>query len=390
MTVSRRAWGTTVVAILMFTMLGGYIWSGVAVASVWAVRNQFRLPQVASDKPIAPDISREVLNRALLAAPVSQPIYNAILVADAKRAPASVLKPKLAVLRKLGWRDPTSVQNMIANALVTNDLGDIAEAGDALLRQERLVSEATLLMVLLEAYPDTWRNVASRLARNVAWRYTYLERAGSLNSVEQFDGRYRTLSAMQAGGDRLKRQELAPFVSLMTEKGRIGDARKLWLAHVGAKPAVLLDPDFDAALKQSLLALPTTPFEWRFEGGVGYVADVSADGLRGARVSIQWDGRSVPVFLSQRTAAKPGRYRVAVKVEGEPAEFARRIGFRLRCGDLTAAFDKEAIMPGNVLSLAMQDDVRCEFPVLEIFGKIQEPRRAVDVAFTAVRMERVQ
>lgn len=384
---SRRTWGTTIVATLLITLLGFYIWFGSTVSAVWSVRNQFKLPQIASAKPLAPDMPTAFLNRALLAAPVSQPMFDAILVTQAKRDPAIDLKRQLAVLRKLGWRDPTSVQNMIANALVTKDLSHIAEAGDALLRQNKLVDEATLLMALLEAYPDTWASVASRLAQNVPWRYTYLERAGSLSSAEQLDGRLRTLSVLQARGDRLKRQEIAPFVSLLTEKGQIREARQLWIAHVGARPNILLDPDFNAALKQSVLMIPTTPFEWRFEGGVGYVADVASDGLLGARVSIQWDGRSVPVFMSQRTGALPGKYRLTIKIEGEPAEFSRRIGFRLRCGSEIVGFDKEAVMPGNILWLAMRETVGCGFPVLEIFGKIQEPRRAVDIAFTSVRME---
>ncbi len=389
MTHVRRAWLTAGLAGVLMTMLGVYIWLGASVATVSAVRTQFRLPQIGNERPELPAVSAMMIDRALMAAPLKQSIYNAHLVVEAAKMPGLDLRAPLAVLRRLGWRDPTSVQNMISNALVTTDLADIAEAGDALLRQDVLIDEATGLMVLLEAFPETWPSVAKKLAQDVPWRYRYLEKGGLLSTPEQLDGRLRTLSMLQARGDLLKRQELAPFVTLMTDQGRVLEARRLWIAHTGEKADLLLDPMFTGALKQSLLGLPTTPFEWNFQGGVGYVADITTDGMQGARGSIQWDGRSVPLFLTQRTGAKPGRYQLNVKVEGEPIEFSRRIGFRLRCDAGAVPFDREAIGPGNMLVLTMSNNVACAFPILDVFGKVQEPRRAVDVAFSSVQMKRV-
>jgi hypothetical protein len=384
---SRPVWKPASIAVVLSVLLGTYIWLGAAVATVASVRNQFRLPQSATGRALRPQVSDTIIDRALQAAPTSQSIYNAHVVARAAETPGSDLRAPLALLRKLGWRDPTSVQNIISNALVTSDLSDIAQAGDALLRQDALVDEATQLMVLLEAFPDTWAGVATRLAQNVPWRYRFLEKAGSLSSPDQLDGRLKTLSALQARGDRLKRQEVAPFVTLMADNGRIAEARKLWLGHVGGKSAILFDSDFELALKQSVLLIPTTPFEWSFQNGVGYVADVASNGLQGARISIQWDGRSVPLFLLQRTGAGPGRYRLHVRVEGEPLEFDRRIGFRLRCDAKTVAFDDASVGAGSVLVLTTPGAVDCNFPVLDVFGKLQEPRRAVDVAFMSVQIE---
>lgn len=379
---------TICLSLVLTVLFVAYVWCGMSVAAIASVRSQFRLPGIATGQTKLPKISKDAISRAIWAAPINQSVFNAHIVMRANENSRSDVRASLMLLRKLGWRDPTSVQNMISNALVTQDLSDIAIAGDALLRQDVLVEEATGLMVLLEAYPETWAGIETRLASNVPWRYRYLERAGSLATDEQLDGRLKTLVALQRRGDRLQRQEVAPFVTLMVDKGRIAQSRALWLNHTGVKPDVLLDSDFVAAQKQSLLALPTTPFEWSFNGGLGFVADVATDGLNKARVAIQWDGRGVPVLMTQQTGAGPRRYRLHVRVDGEPINFSRTIGFRLRCGVETVGFS-DGIIVGSDLVLTMHDKISCSFPTLDIFGKLQEPRRAVDVAFVSVRMEAV-
>ncbi len=385
-----RQFATGLVGLTLACLVSSYIWFGNSMASVVSVQTRYKLPQPGVAPLPIPKIPTDVLKRAILAAPLDQPLLNAVVVARSAGEKPKDFAQAMAVLKRMGWRDPSSLQNIIIHALETTDIPTIVDCADALLRQDVLIEQTSALMVLLEGFADTAPTVVARLKQGTPWRYTYLERAGSLTAPDQISGRLNTLTTLMAGGAKVQRQEVGPFVMVLAAAGEVAQARNLWLTHTGQRRDVLLDPDFTAALNQSKLQVMPVPFEWQFGAGLGSVADIAADGLSGNRVSIQWDGRGVPVFVSQQTGAGEDRYQLFVRVEGEAAEFARRIGFRLRCGEGAVAFEDPVALPGNIMSLTLPRQNVCDYPVLEVFGKVQDVRRAVDVAFSSIRMQEVK
>lgn len=321
--------------------------------------------------------------------PLNQNLVHAGFVSNSSGMSAADRARWIAVMRKMGWRSTPTLQTIINNALETQNLNDIIVVADALLRRRQLFEQAVGLMNLLETEPATKNGVYNRLKKKVPWRTDYLQLGGEIKVPQIIDARIQTINRLQASGDLLTRQELAPSVSAMVAAGRLKDAHAIWRANTRAAPTALHDGNFRVAVGAGADTNFSFPFEWQFYSGTGFSTYPSKDGLSGAIVAIQWDGRGVPLFMSQLTSATPGNYRFTFKVDGDAQQFATKIGVRFRCGSETIALRNKVLPNSQLVTAETIAPVPCKFPWLDIFGQIQERGAAVDLAFSRVALARV-
>lgn len=369
----------------------GFIWLGIAPAQVVSVGERYRLPLATGSKiSVAPGIDAGQLQKAVLAEPIDQAVVNAAMVTSLAQRPSSDPRPWLNVVASLGWRNMTAQQNIIAAAIQRDDIPSIVNSADALLRVGTLFGEATAVMNLAEAYPETWPRVITLLKSNVSWRHDYLGQASPSMLPAILDGRIRTIAALQRAGDRPDRQQVRPLVAALAAAGRLAEADSVWRDYTGDRGSALYDVRFERALAQ--LDQPLTPlsFDWSLNLDSGYTTDIASNGLGGAVLTVRWDGRGVPVFFSQQTSAAPGHKILRVRVDGDTQIFGERIGFRLRCGGSVAEFAPVG-RPGSLdLTLATIQPVTCSFPSLEAYGRVGKSVRSFDGAITAISMNEAQ
>lgn len=385
MTLAARRVLAAMIAILGLTLTVLYVSTGLAPKIVEARTGEFRLPSVDGGKiNIATDIDTGTLRQAVRAAPISQPVFNAAMVAAIAKNPQADRRSWMKALRSLGWRDTVAQQNLIADAIIRQDVGTLVASADSLLRRNTVILEATQVMNLAEAYPETWPQVFALLKDRVDWRYAYLERAGSMTVPAVLDGRAKTLTALMRAGDRLEGQEVRPFVFALVNAGRIAEADRLWRAYTNDNSNLIHDSQFRQALALGSSPATPHPFLWSLGSGYGYSVGIDPNGLGSAVVTLQWDGRGVPVFLSQMTSAKPGRLRLRIKVEGDQKAFGERIGARLRCDDLLTPLLPVPRPGATDLVLETEKASPCEFPTIQIFGIVQPTTREFDGALSGL------
>lgn len=322
--------------------------------------------------------------------PLNQNLVNAGLALKSDELSADERALWITVIGKMGWRSTAASQTLVNEAIKTQDLTNVTTIADALLRRQKLFEETVKLMNLLEAEPSTWRGVYSRLKADVPWRVNYLQYAGKIKQPAVVEGRIRTLRALQAGGDRLTRQELAPSIAMLVGTGRLKEAEQIWRANEKVPPIALHDQNFRIAVGAGSNTDFSFPFEWQFFSGAGFSAYPSEDGLNGVTVVIQWDGRGVPVFMSQLTSATPGNHRFSFKVDGDAQKFANKIGVRFRCGNEVIRLRNSIKLNSQTVIAETITPITCEFPWVDIFGQIQDRGAAVELAFNRVMLNRIE
>jgi len=335
------------------------------------------------------EISTAELARAIAKDPLNQSLVNAGFVLQENDLTSNERARWLAVIGKMGWRSTAAMQMLINEAVKTQDLRGVTVVADALLRRQKLFEETVILMNLLEAEPSTWQGVYTRLKSDVPWRVNYLQLSASIKQPTVIEGRIRTLRALQARGDLLTRQELAPSIAMLVSAGKLKEAAQIWQANGKMSPNALHDQNFRIAVGTGANTDFSFPFEWQFFSGPGFSTYPSEDGLNGATVAIQWDGRGLPVFMSQLTSATPGSYRFSFKVDGDSQKFATKVGVRFRCGNEVIR-TRNAVRPNSqIVTAETMTPITCEFPWVDIFGQIQDRGAAVDLAFNHVMPGRI-
>lgn len=330
------------------------------------------------------------LAKAFSKDPLNQNLVNAGLALKLGDLSTTERARWITVIGKMGWRSTAASQTLINEAIKAQDLRNVTVIADALLRRQKLFEETVNLMNLLEAEPTAWRGVYSRLKADVPWRVNYLQYAGNIKQPTVVEGRIRTLRALQASGDQLTRQELAPSIAMLVSAGRQKEAEEIWRANEKMPATALHDPNFRIAVGAGANTDFSFPFEWQFFSGSGFSAYPSEDGLTGATVVVQWDGRGVPVFMSQLTSATPGNHRFSFWVNGDAQKFANKIGVRFRCGNEIIRL-RNSVKPNSQIVVAETiTPITCEFPWVDIFGQIQDRGAAFELAFKRVMLNRIE
>lgn len=367
-----------IITLLCIALTAMHFYLGLTTNRVIAVSGGFKLPvKGVSPLQVPPGVTSEEIRQAVLAAPLEQTLLNAAMVEQVATHPGSDLTPWVKLLRRSGWRDLITQQNLIAEAISREDINALLDSADALLRQLRLSEDAFALVAMSETNPATWGHVYVLLATNVPWRYIYLSRVNLLRTNEMLDARGRTLSQLLVSKKGVHPNEMRSFIGALVKAGRIRDADVLWSRFDRANAHSLIqDTTFSAVRRiEADDTIVPSPFEWTLNNGAGFSTGLTDDGLGGSYLTIDWDGHGLPVFLLQRTRAKVGKYHLQLMIDGDPKEFANRIGARLYCDEVTkvsvslAQKTNTSVVFGNIVAM-------CDYPTIELFGNVQNVTRA--------------
>jgi hypothetical protein len=332
---------------------------------------------------------------AVAAEPLGQQVASGVIAARAQTSgdTARALR-EAALLRELGWRSTSALQNLLWRGGTIRDLPLIMDTLDALLRRQKLLGNIYPVLNLMTVDPAFRTLLTRRLEGRPSWRLYYFQSAGDLRKPDEIDGRYQVMRTLQRRGDRLTRNEIAPILPRLLAAGQGAAAFDLWQAHAGRLAGPLTDPDFAVAARPLPGDALPVPFEWQLGNGNGYYADVSSEG--GVNLlGIDWSGRGTPTFVSQVTSARPGRYRLFVSGEAGQAGTAGlldRLGFRLVCpGRKPVEFAPVAGGSGRGAPLRLDTvgAVACAFPTLEFYGLVQSGMAPGAMVLRRIQMTRI-
>lgn len=327
---------------------------------------------------------------ALAANPLDQQAVNGVIAARA-RASGDMKRAlrETGLLRQLGWRSNTALQNLLWRAGTTNDIPLIMDTLDALLRRERLLAQIYPVLNLMTIDPVFRDLLVRRLEARPSWRRYYFMSASDLVKPAEIEGRYVVMQAVQRRGDRLTRNEIAPILPKLIAIGQTANAFNLWRTHKGSVTSPLADTRFETAAQSKPDDALPVPFEWQLGSGGGFFVDAGQD-AGGSFLSIDWDGRGVPSLASQTTTARAGRYRLEVTGAPPMAAVSQKIGFRLACVNGTMTdFVPFGAQSGSRLQLATTTAVRCDYPQLQLFGLVQPSTSADSILLRSIRLTRL-
>lgn len=309
------------------------------------------------------------LRTAITAKPLSQRIVNIAMVSSVDRQGETRLRPWIATLSQLGWRDTVSVQNMIYVAAVNGDIAAVLDLSDALLRRRQMIDQMIPVLSVAETDPQARAAFVDRLIARPAWRNTYLTSTGHLQTAEQLRARYQILRELRRRGSPPSWSEAAQNIRALEYAGLYDLGFALWRS---ARPGVsrpLNDTHFLQASESFRLGEDPVPYQWQIPVGAGFSADAVSENGR-STLEINWNGRGVPMFAQQRTSAEPGRYVLEVNVSPTDVADLRAINFRFVCTrtNTAIAFQRDMREPTRFVT---EQALPCAYPVLQIAGSIQ-------------------
>lgn len=346
------------------------------------------LPPNVAMPPIQPpltDVQRARIRAALWRSPLDQQLVDYLYV-DAVRTAGSgrATLPLAKLLGELGWRYTPAQQNLMLRAAVDGRFTDVIDQADALLRRQKLADQAMAMLMAMEAIPQVHHLVLDKLLGDPMWGYDYLLRIGPQSLPQVIDARFRTLRVLLRTPDGVSRAELAPALQALIGSGRGRDADALWTMKAGPRlrDNVLRDGDFRMAAQ---LAGEETriPFEWQMNQNLGYSADPGGTG-----VIINWDGRGIPVFMSQVVPVQPGRsYMLSITGTGDNGALSALLSAVLDCGFAKAAFVPVDGQGGTARFRSAPIPKGCDLATLAIGGDIDAGRRAVSMDIGHIAMQ---
>ena len=365
--IARRASATALVAIILLLVVGYAAVAYVALGTAWLTQSRALLALPATPAGAIDALSDATIRTAFAAAPLEQRTVNIAMVREARTRPPGQDRTLawLPVLKRLGWRDTPSLQNLLYAATLTQDLPGVLDASDALLRRQKLTDQIIPVMALVEASPRLQGAFAARLAGNPSWRHVYFISTGPIGTKKQLLARFALIRRLRRDGVRLDPGDITPSIALLDQHDLSAYGLALWhdLRPQATRP--LDDVDFRLASRSYQSGFDPVPYQWQMMTGDGFTADALDDGGH-ARLSIDWNGRGVPVFAQQRTSAAPGRYALAVGVSPDDVADLAAIAFRLTCGNTAVTF--EPVGPKRYITAAA---VPCAYPMLQIAGDVQ-------------------
>ena len=273
----------------------------------------------------------------------------------------------MPVVGRLGWRDTAAQFNRLYVAAATTDIATILDVSEALLRRQQLLDRITPVLAIVETDPKISLDLVGRLQNRPAWRGAYLESTTILTRRDQLVARYGVLRELMRRGGRLTKSEVTANV-IALDRGKLPELGfSLWKAVHPDVVVPLNDPDFRRAAANSADDVIPVPYDWQLLTGEGFSTDAFVEDGRSA-LEIKWNGRGVPVFVRQRTSARPGRYLLDIVLDRENIADLSAVQFRLMCDDTAIALRQDGKVPTR---LATVQPVPCAYPVLEIVGDVQ-------------------
>lgn len=380
----RRAIAALLTAAVMLSVVWYAATASIAIGTVLGARSGALLatPRLeAADR--LDQLNDDRVRTAIAAMPLDQRLVNIGMAREAKRQGNGRTASWLAVLARLGWRDTASVQNMLYAAALTTDLPRILDLGDALLRRRQLTDQMIPVLSTVEGDAALRAIFVQRLAERPSWRGLYLTTTGHLRTRDQLIARFETIRLLQRRGARLDQAEVVPSITALDGADLSQYGFALWQSIRPNATRPLDDTGFVLASRSYATGHDPVPYQWQMMTGQGFSADASRDGDQ-ASLTIDWDGRGVPVFAQQRTSAGPGSYTLAVAVAPEDVGDLSAIDFRLVCDDGAVGFRQILADPTRYVTTG---PVRCSFPLFQIAGEIQAGASTHQLSFDRITMQ---
>lgn len=167
------------------------------------------------------------------------------------------------------------------------------------------------------------------------------------------------------------------LLAQMVDAGRFEMAREAWsrFSGVDAEPGKLFDPAFGTT------ALP--PFGWTLASGPAGVAE--AEG--GNRLHVLFYGRDDLVLAGQMLTLKPGRYRLAMKVDATTI-VSNSLQWTVKCLPTSELVGLIALSQAGYLSASFAiPSANCPAQRLELSGIAQQLPQQADVTISQFRLQ---
>lgn len=293
-------------------------------------------PRPLTRPPLSQSLHAD-LNRLLSRRPQDPTLFNLFYADQVKRAqPIAVTDRQARTLARLGWRWTPAQQNLITRAILAEDFDQIVDRADALLRRHKLSALAFAVLTTMEAIPQVQGNVIARLRAQPRWRLDYLSVISPQSPQSLLAARVQTIAALLRSPASLSREELAPSIRVLTGGNYGRQALALWTRKAGGANTGnrIYDPAFRKAAQLSGTPDLQIPFEWRFGQDLGFSVQASSAG-----VTIDWDRRGAPLFMSQLVPVAGGRRLVlTVRAQTLGGTLPALLSPTMTCGALIIPF----------------------------------------------------
>lgn len=339
------------------------------------------------------------LRRLMVQRPLDQALLNRIYADESRKGmPREEGRQFLRLLRKMGWRDLATQQNLLFDAAQRNDLQGAMQHFDAILRRDKLTGAIYPLMVQLELDPQGREALAERLRGMPSWRASYFRYADHLADPAMVEARIAFLDYLQANGDTVSRAELVATLEAMKRGGwRAQIARIARSRGDGAgSDGLVFDPDFGrwAALPAAERAW-RLPFEWQLSGDSGLSVEITVNDGAG-ELQARWNGRGAPVIARTMTFVRAGQSPLLDIGLGSIGALSdlEKFQFDLRCpGERPVRFispgrlDASAMLARNsTVRFAPEGQALCDYPDLVIAARPQTIDRGADLSLGLVSL----
>lgn len=356
-----------------------YAWAEVRSRMLRAMSFLVALPS----QPGTGEATASVARKALLLEPLSQHLFNAVATDRAHRAGAKILtRPDAAVLRRLGWRDTPALQNLLLSDLNDEAYERLIDVADALLRRNQLIEPTRAILANTEV-DDVWQaRIVAKLLARPAWRLYYLQNGAELRNPAVIRARGETMLEMQRRGAKLSSAEINSVLPNLIDHGLAPAAYAIWRGSFGVAERPLADPAFRRLARQSASTDPSV-FLWQV--GIGADFDVQTGNKDRGGLTIRWNGRGTPIFVTQRSSGPPGRYTAELATVDGKRLASGQIGLRLMCPGEAIDFRPTGSTRDGGLRLESEGPVPCGFARLELYGIVQD--RPADILVDVAHIE---
>lgn len=345
------------------------------------------LPPGSPPQPARPPLTpaqRDALRKALWREPLDQKLGNFVYVDTVQSgAPAPRIVQQAELLSRLGWRYTPAQQNLLVRAAFDGRFAEVVDRADGLLRRQKLTPLATAMLGAMETVPQVRGLVVAKLQARPRWRSEYLAAVNPQTPAAVIDARVGIMRVLLRDRDGVRRDEIVPLIGAMVATGKAPRAHALWQAYAKAPTGgnLLNDANFRHAAMLNAAGLEPVPFEWAFRQGLGYAASATSDGL-----SLSWDGRGNPLFMTQMVPLRAGgRYVLRIRAAGDAATTRQALAPTIICGATTVRFNPSD--GGNAVEYRSEaTPADCAYGVLSIVGNLDSGRRNINLMISEMAL----
>lgn len=391
MTTGSRAWklGVGIALILAAAAFAlAFLRANAAAADVRAAR-EARLFESKPQTPI------EQLALQVRRAPMQPDLLHGLIAARvAQRRAERLSVAERKALESLGWQSSIIQFGLIQDGLKRLDVDVVLKRIDGMLRRGKQTPTLVALLVQLErSGPEARAELVKMLSAKPSWRRDFLLSEAGMTGRKALLARASTLDSLFARKLAPRREEVAPIVNGLDAIGEAALAERLWrqFGRIGRVAAVPHDSRFvGLAANQADGQVQTIVYEWRAFQGSGYSARAAPVGDGNATLTIRWDGRGAPVFLSQRLVTQPGRFAIAVKGMLLGRSDLQSLAFVAYCQGRSPIFhDRLTQGLDGAFVYGADEPVTCPNPELRLVGLSDGDLEPLEIELMSIRIARL-